>query len=188
MPFGAESFSPQAEAVFKNLQIIAAIADGFAHGTNDMANAMGPFAAIYLTYQTGAVPDKLEELGDDRWWIMACGGAGLVAGLVLFGHLLINRMGSNYMYHSPARGFCVELSSAFIVLLGSYLRLPLSTTHCQVGAQTGVAKASHHEQSNERPYNRRQLEKIIVAFLLTMFVSGVLSSALFAFGAYSPSA
>eukprot|EP00965_Chrysotila_dentata_P060069 1992223-Pleurochrysis_carterae.AAC.1 len=89
----AEKFDPMAEAVFRYIQIFTAICDSFAHGANDTANAMGPFMAIYVIYDTGKVSSKA-DVGDDAYWILAIGGAGIGIGLLLckrflpIGHLL----------------------------------------------------------------------------------------------------
>ncbi|CAN0486437.1 unnamed protein product, partial [Hapterophycus canaliculatus] len=66
------------------VQVFTAICDSFSHGANDVANAMGPFAGIYLVYSTGTVEEE-DDLGDDMFWILAIGGLGIVAGLALYG-------------------------------------------------------------------------------------------------------
>lgn len=195
--FGAEEFSRKAEEVFKILQVIAAMADSFSHGANDAANAVGPLAAIYFAYldgypsfnKNGTRETRNFGESDDRWWMLAIGGSGIAAGIALLGHCIIDgSLGRTYMHHTPARGFCVEFSSAFVVLMGSVLGLPLSTTHCQVGSQTGVALASKNRESDEIPFNWKTLVKIVICFSLTMIVSGLLSAILFLFGIKSPAA
>ena len=80
----AEKFDPRAEEAFKYVQVFTAICDSFSHGANDVANAMGPFAGIYLVYTTGVV-EKEGDLGSDAFWILALGGVGIVAGLAIYG-------------------------------------------------------------------------------------------------------
>lgn len=181
----AQQYPPMAEEVFKTVQLIAACADAFAHGANDVANVAGPFAAVFFTFKDGEVSTDRTQ-GDDSWWILAVGAVGITIGVLAWGHKIIKMMGKKYMHHTPARGFCVELSSAFVVLIGTVLNLPLSTTHCQFGAQTGVALASQEEGSTEAPYNVKQFVKIIVFFPMSMFASGALCAALFSFGLRAP--
>ncbi|CAM9351711.1 unnamed protein product, partial [Sphacelaria rigidula] len=117
--------------VFKYVQVFTAICDSFSHGANDVANAMGPFAAIYATYVNGGV-DAESDLGDDAFWILALGGAGIVVGLALYGYKIISAIGVKIAKITPSRGFAIELGSAMMIIIGSRLEIPLSTTHCQV--------------------------------------------------------
>ena len=80
----AEKFDPRTEEAFKYVQVFTAICDSFSHGANDVANAMGPFSGIYLIYTSGAV-EKDGDLENNKFWILALGGLGIVAGLALYG-------------------------------------------------------------------------------------------------------
>eukprot|EP00965_Chrysotila_dentata_P020925 693206-Pleurochrysis_carterae.AAC.1 len=126
----AEKFDPMAEAVFRYIQVFTAICDSFAHGANDVANAMGPFMAIYVIYDTGKVSKK-SDVGDDAYWILALGGAGIGLGLLLYGYNIMRAIGVKLAVITPSRGFSIELGAAIVIIIGSYLGLPLSTTHCQ---------------------------------------------------------
>merc|ERR1711998_669548 len=134
----AEKFDPQAEAVFRYIQIFTAICDSFAHGANDVANAMGPFMAIYVIHKNGGASSKSDS-GDDAYWILALGGVGIGAGLLLYGYKIMRAIGVKLAVITPSRGFAIELGAAIVIIIGSYIGMPLSTTHCQVGATTGVA-------------------------------------------------
>merc|ERR1712226_782316 len=134
----AEKFDPKTEAVFKYIQIFTAICDSFAHGANDVANAMGPFMSIYFIYTTGEVSKKAAT-GDDAYWILALGGVGIGLGLLLYGYKIMRAIGVKLAVITPSRGFAIELGAAIVIIIGSYLGIPLSTTHCQVGATIGVA-------------------------------------------------
>ena len=112
-------------------QVLTAICDSFGHGANDVANAMGPFAAIYTTYIDGAVVDD-SELGGNGFWILAIGGAGIVVGLMTYGYKIITAIGVKIAKITPSRGFSIELGAAIMIIIGSRLSMPLSTTHCQV--------------------------------------------------------
>lgn len=129
----AEKFDPRAEEAFKYVQVFTAICDSFSHGANDVANAMGPFAAIYLVYTTGVV-EKDNDLGNNAFWILGLGGVGIVAGVALYGYKIVAAIGVKIAKITPSRGFAIELGSAIMVIIGSRLEIPLSTTHCQVRA------------------------------------------------------
>lgn len=100
---------------------------------------MGPFAAIYTVYVDGEVDDEA-DLGNHAYWILAMGGAGIVVGLALYGYKIISAIGVKIAKITPSRGFAIELGSAMMIIIGSRLEIPLSTTHCQVcaGRQLGV--------------------------------------------------
>merc|ERR1711988_435436 len=134
----AEKFDPQTEAVFRYIQIFTAICDSFAHGANDVANAMGPFMAIYVIYHQGEV-GKSADAEDDAYWILALGGVGIGVGLLTYGYKIMRAIGVKLAVVTPSRGFAIELGAAIVIIVGSYIGMPLSTTHCQVGATTGVA-------------------------------------------------
>jgi sodium-dependent phosphate transporter len=178
----AESFDPKAESFFSFAQVFTAIADAFAHGSNDVSNAIGPFVAAYTVYQYGTI-DSLNDDDIAVEWILVMGGTGIVLGLLLFGYILMRALGFKLAKITPARGFIVELSSAVVVLVGTSLHLPVSTTHCQVGAIFGIGILE-----GQSGVNWLALAKILMGWMLTMVVCGLTTAALFAQGAYSPSA
>ncbi|CBJ32177.1 PiT family transporter: phosphate [Ectocarpus siliculosus] len=176
----AEKFDPRTEEVFKYVQIFTAICDSFSHGANDVANAMGPFASIYFVYTTGEVRED-GNLGNNAFWILAFGGLGMVAGLALYGYNIIAAIGVKIAKITPSRGFAIELGSALTVIIGTRLEIPLSTTHCQVGATAGVALLE-----GSGGVNGIVLAKAIFGWVVTIVVCGLTCSALFAQGAYAP--
>ncbi|CAN0397168.1 unnamed protein product [Pylaiella littoralis] len=176
----AEKFDPRAEEAFKVVQVFTAICDSFSHGANDVANAMGPFSAIYLTYTTGAVESE-GDLGSNAFWILALGGLGIVAGLSLYGYKIIAAIGVKIAKITPSRGFAIELGSAMMVIIGTRLEIPLSTTHCQVGATTGVALLE-----GIGGVNGAVLGKTVFGWIITIIVCALTCSVLFAQGAYAP--
>merc|ERR1719224_295986 len=136
----AEKFDKNAEAFFTYLQIFSAIFDAFAHGANDVANAVGPFATIWLVYNSGTVSTKDTKLDDTtRILILGLGGIGIGVGLLLYGYQILRAIGVRLAVITPSRGFCIEMGSSLVVILGAHYGWPLSTTHCQVGATAGVA-------------------------------------------------
>ncbi|CAM9643878.1 unnamed protein product [Ectocarpus sp. 6 AP-2014] len=176
----AEKFDPRAEEAFKYVQVFTAICDSFSHGANDVANAMGPFAGIYIVYTTGEV-SKEGDLGDDAFWILALGGLGIVAGLAIYGYKIIAAIGVKIAKITPSRGFAIELGSAMMVIIGTRLEIPLSTTHCQVGATTGVALLE-----GAGGVNGTVLGKAVFGWIITIVVCALTCSVLFAQGAYAP--
>ncbi|CAN0347857.1 unnamed protein product [Pylaiella littoralis] len=176
----AEKFDPRTEEAFKYVQVFTAICDSFSHGANDVANAMGPFSGIFLVYTTGKVSEE-GDLGNNMYWILALGGAGIVAGLAIFGYKIILAIGVKIAKITPSRGFAIELGSAIIVIIGTRLEVPLSTTHCQVGATTGVAL-----MEGAGGINAAVLGKTVLGWVVTIFVCALTCSFLFAQGAYAP--
>ena len=92
---------------------------------------MGPFMGSYFIYNEGEVKKKSDSDGDG-YWILAIGGVGIGLGLLLFGYQIMRAIGVKLAVITPSRGFAIELGAATVIIIGSYLGLPLSTTHCQV--------------------------------------------------------
>ncbi|MFQ5511413.1 MAG: inorganic phosphate transporter [Candidatus Krumholzibacteriia bacterium] len=125
------------ERIFKYLQITTASYVAFAHGANDVANAVGPLAAIYAVQSTGEVSMKV----DVPVWILLVGAAGIVLGLGMFGRRVMETVGNKITHMTPTRGFSAEFAAATTVLVCSKIGLPISTTHSLVGAVMGVGLA-----------------------------------------------
>ncbi len=127
----------QVERVFVVLQILTACAVAFAHGSNDVANSIGPLAAI-----VGAVDGA--EIGAQsavRPWMLAVGGLGIVLGLATWGYRVMETVGKRITELTPSRGFAAELAAATTIVLASRMGIPVSTTHTLVGAVLGVGLA-----------------------------------------------
>ena len=131
-------YDPKVESFFSYVQVFTAIVDSFSHGANDVANAMGPFAAAYVAYKKGKVVSKYEMNEDTMMWILAIGGAGMTLGLATYGYKIINAMGVKLTGITPSRGSCIELGAALVIIYGTGQGWPLSTTHCQIGATVAV--------------------------------------------------
>ena len=142
--FEVETFEPQTEQLFSFLQVLTACFGSFAHGANDVANAIGPFAVVISVYQTGSV----DQESPIPWWVLAGGGVGIVIGLATWGHKVMATIGEDLCTVTPSRGFNIELASAITVVVGSKLGLPLSTTHCKVGGVVGVGMADGRSAVN----------------------------------------
>jgi sodium-dependent phosphate transporter len=174
----AEKFSPKTETVFRYMQIITACFDSFAHGANDVANAMGPFTAVYYVHKEQGDYAKSNAIGIDMYWILALGGAGIVFGLGTYGYKIMFALGMKLAKVTPSRGYSVELGSMFVVLLGSRFGIPLSTTHCQVGSTIGVSLAEGQASST----NWTLVGKCIAGWIFTMNIAALLTAAVFSMG------
>jgi PiT family inorganic phosphate transporter len=126
------------ERVFAVLMVFTACAMAFAHGSNDVANAVGPLAAVVSIVQSGG---EVASKSIMPWWILLLGGGGIVAGLAMLGYKVIETVGRNITELTPSRGFAAELAAATTVVLASGIGLPISTTHTLVGAVLGVGLA-----------------------------------------------
>jgi len=134
---GVDGEFAYAEWIFKHLQIVTASYVAFAHGANDVANAVGPLAAIYTVWTTGEVSMKVPV----PIWVLLLGGGGIVLGLAMFGRRVIETVGKRITEMTPTRGFAAEFAAATTVLACSKAGLPVSTTHALVGAVIGVGLA-----------------------------------------------
>ena len=129
-----ENRNKSVRALFTIPLICSAALLSFAHGSNDVANAVGPLAAIVGVAESGEVAAKVEI----PLWVMFIGAAGISAGLLLFGPKLIRTVGQQITKMNPMRAYCVALSAAITVIIASTLGLPVSSTHIAVGAVFGV--------------------------------------------------
>ncbi|CAG18874.1 inorganic phosphate transporter [Photobacterium profundum] len=126
------------ERVFSLLMVVTACAMAFAHGSNDVANAIGPLSAVVSTVQNmGQIAEKTTI----AWWILPLGGVGIVIGLATMGHKVMATVGTGITELTPSRGFAAQLATASTVVLASGTGLPISTTQTLVGGVIGVAVA-----------------------------------------------
>jgi len=125
------------ERVFGVLMIVTACGMAFAHGSNDVANAIGPIAAVVSIAHTGAVAAQSEL----PLWILVLGGVGIVVGLATFGRHVIATVGEKITHLTPSRGFAAELAAATTIVIASGTGMPISTTQTLVGAVLGVGLA-----------------------------------------------
>lgn len=271
-----EKFDPKAEQLFTWLQVFTAAFDAFAHGANDVANSIGPFASIYQLYRTRGVlrvpttnefgsdgtysegkldgqsfakDDSLPDgeafcgaIGEDDYfacaselvfpatqsgapgaasaefslydeegvftkdatcytkcaagnaadysskkqsvdlWILALGGIGIVAGLAMWGYRIIVAIGVKLTKLTPSRGFSIEIGAAITVIIASRIGLPVSTTHCQVGATVGVGLVEFKKGT----VNWKQFLGICAGWVFTVVFTGFLAAGIFSLLIYTP--
>lgn len=151
------------ERMFIVLQVITAASVAFAHGANDVANAVAPLAAIWVVLSTGAVVAQAEL----PLWIFVLGGVGIVVGLVTYGARVIKTIGEKITEVTPSRGFSAEISAAAVILFASHQGLPVSTTHTLVGAVIGVGLAR-----GIPAIDLKVIGQIMVSWAITLPVAG----------------
>lgn len=160
------------ERVFALLQIATACFVAFAHGANDVANAVGPVAAVVTLYQGGY--STVAATVSVPLWVLVLGGGGIVVGLATMGYKVIATIGKEITEITPTRGFSAEFGAATTVLLASSMGLPISTTHTLVGAVIGVGFAR-----GIGALNLRVIRNIVNSWLATVPVSAAAAALLF---------
>lgn len=155
------------DRVFSVLMVFTACAMAFAHGSNDVANAVGPVAAIYGVVSSGGLVTSASSV---PMWILLIGAVGIVVGLVSFGHRVIATIGSGITQLTPSRGFAATLATAITVVVASATGLPVSSTQILVGAILGVGLAVGGES-----LNYRKVGSIFVSWLVTLPAGATLS-------------
>ena len=159
------------ERVFAPMIIFTACAMAFAHGSNDVANGVGPLAAIYGLIQTGGeVTQKLPM----PFWILALGGFGIVFGLATYGYRVMQTIGKRITALTPTSGFCATVAAALVVVLASRTAMPVSTTHIAVGAVMGVGLAR-----GIAALNLRVIGSIVTSWVVTLPAGGILAAMFF---------
>ncbi len=157
------------ERVFGVLMIVTACSMAFAHGSNDVANAIGPLAAVISIAQTGVIGAKSAI----PIWVLALGGAGIVIGLATYGRRVIETVGHRITQLTPSRGFAAELAAATTIVIASGTGIPISTTHTLVGAVLGVGLARGIEAIDLKVVRRIFISWVVTipagAFLAIVF-------------------
>ena len=155
------------ERVFAVLMIFTACSMAFAHGSNDVANAIGPLAAVNSIVQSGGMFETESAL---PMWILLLGGFGIVSGLAMWGYRVMETIGRNITELTPSRGFAAELAAATTVVIASGTGIPVSTTHTLVGAVLGVGVAR-----GIGALNLSVVGKIFLSWIVTLPVGALLS-------------
>lgn len=160
------------EKVFTPMMLFTACSMAFAHGSNDVANGIGPLAAVYSIISSGGEVMQSSPL---PLWILLLGGGGIVLGLVTLGYRVMLTVGKKITELTPSRGFCAELAAASTVVIASKTGLPVSTTHILVGSVLGVGMAR-----GIGALDLRVVFNIIVSWLVTL-PAGAIFAMLFFF-------
>jgi len=155
------------ELVFGILMVFTACAMAFAHGSNDVANAIGPVAAVVSIVNSGGLIEQESMLPS---WVLLLGAMGIVAGLMMYGHKVIATVGVGITELTASRGFCCNLSASTTVVLASGTGLPISTTHTLVGAVLGVGLAR-----GISALNMRVIGSIFMSWIITLPAGAILA-------------
>ncbi|KAG0087044.1 hypothetical protein BGZ92_007636 [Podila epicladia] len=173
-------YDAKTEQLFCTLQVLTACFSSFAHGSNDVANAIGPLTTIYYVWKHAAVDITGTPVPA---WILAYGGIAIDIGLLTYGYRVMATLGNNITFMSPSRGFSVSLGTSLTVLTCSKLGLPISSTHCITGSTAAVGLASG---GGRKSINWKILAHIGSSWLMTLPAAGVVSGLIFAIIINSP--
>ncbi|XP_038139322.1 sodium-dependent phosphate transporter 1-A [Cyprinodon tularosa] len=166
---------PAVSLLFQFLQILTACFGSFAHGGNDVSNAIGPLVALWLLYESGSVVSNAPT----PIWLLLYGGVGICAGLWVWGRRVIQTMGKDLTPITPSSGFSIELASAVTVVVASNIGLPVSTTHCKVGSVVAVGWLR-----SRKSVDWLLFRNIFIAWFVTVPISGLISAAIMALFIY----
>ncbi len=159
------------EKVFTPMMLFTASAMAFAHGSNDVANGIGPLAAVVSIIQSGG---ELAQKATIPVWILLLGGGGIVLGLTTMGYRVMQTIGSQITPLTPTKGFCATLAAAATIVIASRTGLPVSTTQIAVGGVIGVGMAR-----GIAAIDLRVVGGIFISWLITLPVSGILAALIF---------
>ncbi len=159
------------EKIMGKFQVLSACFVAFAHGSNDVGNAIAPLAAIVYIFHTSAVPINSLEI---PVWILVLGGLGIVAGLAVQGKNVIATVGENIITLVPSTGFCAEIATATTILLASRIGLPVSTSHALVGSVIGIGLISTNQE-----VRWSTIKSVVLAWVITLPVAAVLGAIIF---------
>jgi len=172
-----EMFDVKTEMMFRYLQVFSACVMSLAHGSNDVANAMGPFSAVYSIWSTQTLDSKSKV----PEWILVIGGAGIVAGLALYGYRIMRVIGVKSARLTNSRGFCCELSTAIVVMVASRYGLPVSTTQTIMGAVWTIGLFE-----GVKGVNKKMMLRTWCGWVLTLVIAAVGCAGLSSLLMYSP--
>jgi len=159
------------EKIMAKFQVVSACFVAFAHGSNDVGNAIAPLAAVLNVRTTGEVP--LADI-PIPFWVLCLGGLGIVGGLAVQGKKVIGTIGDNIFALVPSTGFCAEISTAATILLASRIGLPVSTSHALVGSVVGIGL-----WQNKAALEWQTVRSIVGAWVITIPAAGALSAIIF---------
>jgi inorganic phosphate transporter, PiT family len=182
----SEAVGAVVERQLARFQLLSACCVAFAHGSNDVGNAIAPLATILYIQSTGTVPQSSLEI---PLWVLVLGGVGIVVGLAIWGKQVIATIGEGIIKLEPSSGFAAELATAATILIASGYGLPVSTSHALVGAVVGVGMVK-----NWQDVRMDTLKSIGLAWIVTIPIATALSALIFimlryftsTFGDFSP--
>ncbi|KAF8941237.1 Na+/Pi symporter [Haplosporangium gracile] len=176
----ATKFDSDTERLFSAVQVITACFTSFAHGSNDVANAIGPLATIYYIWRNANIDVAKAPVPT---WILVFDGIAIDIGLMTYGYYVMRTLGNKVTYMSPTRGFSAKMGTSITILTCSKLSLPVSSTHCITGATTAIGLLSG---GGFKSLNWRLLLGVFAGWIATLPAAGLVSGVIFAFVSRSP--
>ena len=156
--------------IFAALMVLSACFLAFAHGANDVANAIGPVAAVVEIVQTGVIETKAVV----PFWILLMGGVGIVVGLATWGYKVMETIGKKITELTPSRGFAANIGAATTIVVASRMGFPISTTHTLIGAVLGIGLARGIDY-----LNLKVVRDIAISWIITIPAGGLLAMAFY---------
>ncbi len=172
-----EEFDYKTEQVYRYLQCFTSCFNMFAHGSNDVANSIGPFAATYLVWRTGSVVSKAPV----ETWILAVGAVTMSLGVMTYGYKIIEVMGVKMTKISNTRGLCIDMSAAIVVILASAYGLPVSSNQTVTGSIIGVGILD-----GRSGVNWKVMGKVFGGWALTIVFTGFSSAIITSWAVFAP--
>ncbi|OAK96771.1 phosphate transporter [Phaeosphaeriaceae sp. SRC1lsM3a] len=163
----ATKYSNEVEHTYSFVQVLTACTASFAHGANDIGNAVGPWAVIYSAWSTG---NAAKSKAPVPIWQLAVLSATLSLGLITYGYNIMKVMGNKITYHSPSRGCSMEMGAALTVLIFSQYSLPVSTSMCITGATVGVGLCN----GTIKAVNWQRVGLLVFSWIMTIPIAGTI--------------
>jgi sodium-dependent phosphate transporter len=163
----AKKYSNEVEHTYSFVQVLTACTASFAHGANDIGNAVGPWAVIYGAWNTGKAASSKAPV---PVWQLAVLSATLSLGLITYGYNIMKVMGNKITYHSPSRGCSMEMGAALTVLIFSQYSLPVSTSMCITGATVGVGLCN----GTLKAVNWQRVGLLVFSWIMTIPIAGTI--------------
>ncbi|CAK9440991.1 uncharacterized protein LODBEIA_P48600 [Lodderomyces beijingensis] len=179
MHTSSKYYDNKIEYMYSLLQAITACTMSFAHGANDIANATGPLATVYLVWTTNTTDSKAQV----PVWVLCYAASALVIGLWTFGYRIMANLGNKLILQSPARGFAIELGAAVTTVMATQLAIPVSTTQSAVGATVFVGLCNREWRS----VNWRMVLWCYLGWVFTLPIAGLIAGLINAIILYGPS-
>ncbi|KAI5949227.1 PHO89 [Candida theae] len=179
MHTASKYYDNKIEFMYSLLQAITACTMSFAHGANDIANATGPLATVYLVWTTNTTASKAEV----PVWVLCYAAAALTIGLWTYGYRIMANLGNKLILQSPARGFSIELGAAVTTVMATQLAIPVSTTQSAVGATVFVGLCNKEWKT----VNWRMVAWCYLGWIFTLPMAGLIAGILNGIILYAPS-
>ncbi|KAH7018584.1 phosphate-repressible phosphate permease [Microdochium trichocladiopsis] len=175
----ATKYSNEVEHLYSFVQIITACTASFAHGANDVGNAVGVWAGMYSAWSTG---NPAAAKADVPMWQLGTTAAVICIGFITYGYNIMKVMGNKLTYHSPSRGSSMEMGAAITILIFSQYKLPVSTSMCITGATVGVGLCNGHIKA----VNWKRVGLLVFSWIMTIPIAGLIGGGIMALAVNTP--